>query len=383
MNFMRNSEELLAKAPGVVDSYCDGHWSLMCSLENEAKLFSVECSVDTFTRFLGKVAYLKQPREFRSQEEILPALKKHPKPISECVAQIPHIDTLDYVFLNFVGRIPYFGRGNCGRSFASAVGRLLRPDKFAIIDWRNLAVLSGCGEYAGLVDPTHHFRNLSCEEILKRKGSIPYSQELYIEYNDLVRLLASQEKKTPAEIDLILWTYSAEKNPFSRASKLSKPSLVTNSESEASSSLFFICVSQPIAKTPRHEVLNTIGVLVGEYLKLLKNNKVQSIPEIGRELVDIFKLVQREFHTYVRGQQRRRIQTLHIDEGLKAVIRSAETAQTEEDLTDILRIWVAWENKLKNDIDLPGSMVASGYLVLEHFERIRTHFSKQFGITLP
>ena len=209
---IQTSIELLLKmAPDAVNSFHPNHWQLMQDLEVRASnIFNMD--IINAVDFFVDVAFLKQPYQI-DKEYLRFLLSEKAQEIADCIRALGNIDLLDYQAMNIVANLPYFGI-NGGRSFNSAVVRLVRPDKFAIIDWRNLAVLSNANGFEGLIDPPVPFPQFTPEQILSRRGNIYYSQELYIYYNNVIRNIASSYGHKASEIDLALWTYSIQKKPF-------------------------------------------------------------------------------------------------------------------------------------------------------------------------
>jgi hypothetical protein len=119
--------------------------------------------------------------------------------------------------MDVVAQVPFFGRRG-GRSFNSAVLRLVCPESFSIVDWRNVAVLCGSIGFEGLVAPPMVFSEFSREDVLVMRGHLPFTPDVYHAYNDVLRSLAGRYGIRAADIDLALWTYSVQRQPFARFS---------------------------------------------------------------------------------------------------------------------------------------------------------------------
>jgi hypothetical protein len=101
------------------------------------------------------------------------------------------IDRLDYRAMDLLASVPGFGQRG-GRAFNSAVVRLVRPESFGIIDWRNLAVLMSASGFEGLMEPPIRIRELSPEEVLRSRGNLILTQKVYEHYNNALRAIARE-----------------------------------------------------------------------------------------------------------------------------------------------------------------------------------------------
>lgn len=355
--------ELLEKAPGAINSYNPGHWDFMLSLEARAKEIVNQRDVEKAVSFLADVAFLKQPHRI-NRNNLINILSNHLDSIRCCLLKLQDIDRLDYEVLEYVAKIPYFGRRG-GRSFASALLRLFRPDKYGIIDWRNMAVLAGAHGFDGLISPHFKFMQVTAPQIIKDKGHLLYSQDLYIEYNDILRKLASEYGKSPADVDLILWVYSIEKLPF--------PSFNT-------SVAIFDSFTQSLRISSRNNDRKTLNAVVSNYIDQLRSIGNISEQLVRAELKAIFKFILDEFLLFSGHHRnaRHKMTILRIKRTLGDVINSEEGEW-------LLAKWEAWENRVDpsspsytGHTNLPGSMLIEGYIIFEDLIPIRKYFESKY-----
>lgn len=359
----KNPVELLKKAPGAINSYNPGHWDFMLSLESRAKEIVNQRDVEKAVSFLADVAFLKQPHRI-NRNNLINILSNHLDSIRCCLLKLQDIDRLDYEVLEYVAKIPYFGRRG-GRSFASALLRLLRPDKYGIIDWRNMAVLAGAQGFDGLISPPFEFTKVTAPQIFKEKGHLLYSPDLYIEYNDILRKLASEYGKSPADVDLILWVYSIEQLPF--------PSFTT---SEA----IFDSFTQSLRNSSRNMDRRTLTVTVNNYIDQLQSIGNVSEQLVRAELKAIFKFILDEFLLFSENHRnaKHKVTILRIRRTLEEAINSEEGEW-------LLAKWETWENRVDpsspsytGHTNLPGSMVIEGYIILEDLIPIRKYIENKY-----
>jgi hypothetical protein len=121
--------------------------------------------------FLAEVAYLKRPHTIK-REIIRPILLEYPEDILGACDALVQLEVSDYKAMDAVARVPFFGRRG-GRSFNSAVLRLVCPESFGIIDWRNVAVVCGSPGFDGFVTPPIVFPQFSREDVLVQRGYLP------------------------------------------------------------------------------------------------------------------------------------------------------------------------------------------------------------------
>lgn len=179
--------ELLRQAPIAVESYYPGHWERMCELERRAQRIVAQRDLEAFVKCLCDVAFLKQPRE--DHANLPAAIERSLQEVRAAMDALGDIGRLDYQTMELLARVPGFGRGG-GRAFNSAVVRLVCPKAFGIIDWRNLAVLMAANGFEGLVDPPLKLDQLSADEVLRRKGNLVLTQQVYERYNNELRAIA-------------------------------------------------------------------------------------------------------------------------------------------------------------------------------------------------
>jgi len=205
-------QELLAQAPTAVDSYFPRHWERMRELEQRAQRIVALKDRENFVRLLCDVAFLKQP--WADHTGLLPAIEKSLQEVNQALDAFGEIERLDYRAMELLAKVPGFGRGG-GRAFNSAVMRLVCPQSFGIIDWRNLAVLMSAPGFEGLIDRPFSLEELSGGEVLRLKGRLVLTQQVYERYNNALRAIARSHAMSVAEVDLALWTFSILRQPFS------------------------------------------------------------------------------------------------------------------------------------------------------------------------
>jgi hypothetical protein len=361
----QNLDDLLARAPEAINSYNPGHWDLMVTCEKRAKQVVDSCDVDEAITFLADVAYLKQPHKI-DRANLQAILIGHKDTIKNCLHNLKDIDRLDYSALEHIAKIPFFGRGG-GRSFASALLRLFRPDKYGIIDWRNLAVLVGAKGFDGLVIPPFSFSAVTPRQVISEKGHMLFTQDLYIDYNNALRQLAAKYRKWPAEIDLVLWVYSIDRLPFP-AIRSGQALFVTS----------FLQRLQRPGDSARRKNLNS---MVEEYINRL--NEVGNLsPHLVRgELVAIFQFVLDEFMSFAYRLRTIRHNKIVIN-NIKATLEAAISSKDSERL---LAKWKDWENKVNpaspsytGHTNLPADMVMNGYVIFEDLAAIRKYFEDRY-----
>lgn len=105
-----------------------------------------------------------------------------------------------------------FGKGTKQTRMASAILRFLWPDKYGVIDWRNWAVLSNC-EHTFLSEPFLPTIGGSRTDL----RSAVYDVPMYLAYLNVLRgILSNLNLERVADVDLALYSYSAEIWPFPR-----------------------------------------------------------------------------------------------------------------------------------------------------------------------
>ncbi len=361
-----NIEELLYKAPEAVESFHPGHWDLMVKLEERARIVLEKRDIEEAISFFVDVAFLKQPYRI-DRKNLLSILSKKRDDISDCLEALTNIEKLDYSVMDMVAMLPYFGLHG-GRSFNSAVVRVVRPDRFAIIDWRNLAVMANARGFEGLVDPPVTFGKLSAEQILELKGGISYSQELYVQYNDAMRDMAAIHEVEPAELDLILWTYSIQKQPF----KSYQPD----------GSLFDSVFASMPEERLRRELKGKnrkefVDCKIREYLSTLKELGYLSKTRVRSELCSIFGFIKRECLSFGRNKR-------SIRERIARIVGALNSAIEASGHERLLSKWKRWEDMVNPaspnwiGIDLPTTMFLEGYMIFEDLIPIRKYFEESY-----
>jgi hypothetical protein len=161
-------KQMLGCAPEAVESFSPGHWELLCRLERDACEVVRQRDLAKAVSFFVDVAYAKRPHT-TDREKARQALEACPVEVSAALKALAQAHELDYEAMEVVARLPFFGRHG-GRSFNSAVLRLVCPEFFGIVDWRNVAVLCGVPGFEGLVRPAMVFPQFSQKEILDKRG---------------------------------------------------------------------------------------------------------------------------------------------------------------------------------------------------------------------
>jgi hypothetical protein len=359
-----NVQELLANAPMAVESFYPGHWDLMHDLERRASDILRTPELGKVISFFVDVAFLKQP--YRIDRELLASLlSKRTQEIFGCIQALRNIDQLDYQAMEAIAKLPYFGlRG--GRAFNSAVVRLVRPEKFAIIDWRNLAVMANASGFSGLISPPVIFPHLSAEIIVSQKSEILFSQKLYIEYNNVIRDIAIEYGIQPSEVDLILWTFSIQKRPFKSY--------------QSPNSLFgsFFTLSAQDRKELKYNHGQIVNRRVHSYLSALKDIGYLSRPKVVSELHSIFRFIRDECKVF--GQNKG-----HIRDKIQHIINDLDTAINSSSGVNLLRKWKTWEDMVNpsspnwRGLNLPTDMVLEGYFIFEDLIPIREYFEQRYN----
>lgn len=138
-------------------------------------------------------------------------------------------------------RLHGFGDVTGQTRMASAILRFLWPEQYGVIDWRNWAVLSNC-EFEFLSAPL--LPAIAISRVDLRKAL--YDVQKFLTYLDVLRrLLTALNFKRVADVDLALYSYSAEVWKFPRQEEL----LWTKAESKTRPSIH--------PKTWLHEIYET------------------------------------------------------------------------------------------------------------------------------
>lgn len=357
-------ESLLRDAPQSVDSFYPGHWKFMLELERLAGTVLASAEIDDAINFLADVTILKQPHRVNRQD-VCRQLRDFPKEINCALDALRHVRELDYRAMEVLSHVPWFGLGG-GRAFNSAVLRLVLPESFGIIDWRNLAVIMGAPGFEGLVEPVLRFGDFSAAEVLELKGHLPLTQVVYEKYNDALRSLAKRYSRTVAEIDLALWTYSIRKQPFhfSTASGPSNVFVLREADRE-------------LLRSDHNEVARR---MVHEYLANLKDRGLISRQRVAEELRAVFAIVRRECVQFGRNKRGR------LRDKIQQVVSALDDAIAKKDDSRLLAQWSRWHSMVDPaspnwiGINLPTDMVLEGFLVFEDFLPVKQYFETLYEL---
>jgi hypothetical protein len=359
LNIVGDLNALISGARTAVDSFSPGHWTLMQELEHRACDVVRNQETVPFIDFLCDTAFLKQPYRV-NREGVRRTLVRYPTELTRSLTALQRADVLDYRAMDCLAELPWFGRGG-GRAFNSAVFRLVSPRRFGIIDWRNLAVITGAPGFTGLLEPPLHFADFSPSELLDRKGTLPFTKRIYERYNDALRQLADNHQKTAAEMDLAIWVYSIQKCPFGY---LPRPQTRKD---------FRISSGDREALRRNHETV--AKRIMSDHLDRLKDFGYLRKDLLVSELCAVFALVRDECEVF--GRQKRG----SLRQKVRQVVRSLDKAIETEDRYRLLSQWDRWANLVDTTsadwkgISLPATMVLDGYLVFEDFEPVRRYFA--------
>lgn len=352
-------DSLLSEAPNAVDSFFPGHWKLMAELERRATEVVARQELETAIAFLVDVAFLKQPHRL-DRNRLHESLRKYPNEIVSALAALREVDRLDYRAMHVLAAVPWFGRSG-GRAFNSAVFRLARPDLFGIIDWRNLAVITGAPGFQGLIVPPLRFEELPISD-LPLKGHLTFRQETYEKYNDALRALGLRHGKTVAEIDLILWTYSIRKSPFTPP--------------ERRRFIGHFAMTATDRDLLRRDHQHVAARLVDAYLETLKDLGYLSRERAAEELCSVFALIRDECKAFGSNKMGK------VRDKVNQVVQALENAIVSRDRERLLSQWTGWYAMVDPasaswiGIKLPTDMVLEGYLVFEDFLPIKRYFEE-------
>jgi hypothetical protein len=314
--------------------------------------------------FFAEVAYLKRPHT-TDREMVRQTVLKYPEEMLAAFDALAQVRALDYDAMDIVARVPFFGRGG-GRSFNSAVLRLVCPESFGIVDWRNLAVLCCAPGFDGLVTPPVVFPQFSREKVLVERGYLLFTPDVYRAYNDILRSLAAVYGLRVADIDLVLWTYSIQRQPFVHFSLPALSMVLAESDRRA-----LRLNHQPVA-TRR----------VQEYLTRLSDAGVLSKSQILAELSSVFMLIRNECVAFGRTKRGK------LKDRVMLIVRVLDEAIESGNPERLLGLWRRWQGMVEPSpqwigIDLPTDMILEGYLVLEDFIPVKEYIESYYhGSTL-
>jgi hypothetical protein len=352
-------DALVSQAPAAVESFSPGHWAFMQDLERRVIEVIRNQDAEAFVRFLCDTAFLKQPYSV-DRNRVRSSLSRYPAEIAKSLSALRRIDELDYGVMDALAELPWFGR-NGGRAFNSAVLRLVRPQSFGIIDWRNLAVMLGAPGFEGLVHPAVTFPEISTGELLEQKGELRFTQVIYVHYNDVLRQLAARYQRPVGDIDLILWMYSIHRRPFPAVKGYKVQYGLHISPADR----------QRLRSVHRPAVVKQI---VEDYLDRLRELGYLRRDLLVEELCSLFSLIRDECETFGRGKPGR------VQSTVRRVVLALDQAIKTKDRYRLLFQWDRWKNMIDTTSSawrgnsLPGAMIEQGYMVFEDFEPIKKYF---------
>jgi len=198
----------LSTAEEKFEKYFPGQWSFTKRLEAIGQRVASRQIADdaSLMLFLIDVAVWKEPYESQAKDMIGLVIDNSYAEIRSAFYHVWHALSrhLDKEAVDAIGSLRGFGKGG-SRKVASAVLRFLDPSRFAVVDYRNWAVLSNTeGQYfeKPLLEPLA----LTIEET----RASPIDTRRYLEYLTVVRQLAAQNGISPAEVDMALFAFSDE-----------------------------------------------------------------------------------------------------------------------------------------------------------------------------
>jgi hypothetical protein len=360
---------LLAKAPKAVECYHPGHWQLMCDLEKDAQEVIKSKDVKAAVSFLAKVAFLKMPyqmdgfRKAKLHERLIESSEE----VKNALDALSDIDVQDYAAMSSLAKVPYFGMHG-GRAFNSAVMRLVCPEKFAIIDWRNLAVMAGALGFDGLIEPPAVFKRFDKETIFRERGHLLCSQDVYEQYNNIIREIAVCHRVRAADVDLILWSYSIDRKPF--------PSY-PQEDSVFRQTFSTLIQMDSTTRLKDKNISEQITNLTQCYIEALKDLGWLPAEKIRSELRALFGVIREECEAYGRNKPWMRLKIKKITLALEISIKAKSGER-------LLAHWRRWENMLNTASpnysakELPGSMIMEGYLIFEQLIPIREYLEQKY-----
>jgi hypothetical protein len=355
-------DELLNDSPRAVDSFYPGHWSLMGQLERKAKTVLADGDIAKAADFLADVAFLKQPYRV-DQQVVREQIGKYPDKVRSAIRALQHVRELDYRAMDALAKVPWFGL-NGGRAFNSAVMRLVLPESFGIIDWRNLVVIMGANGFEGLIDPSVRFADLSSEVVLAQKGHLTLTQAVYEKYNDLLRELAQRYSRKVSEIDLAIWTYSIRRQPFR-----------SDGASHGTHAFIVKYLDRQMLLQDHNRVASRI---VQDYLAGLSDIGYLSRERVADALRDIFSLIRNECALFGCNKHGK------LREKVNQVVAALDQAIARPEPGRFQALWKRWHGMVDPasptwiGISLPTEMVLEGYLVFEDFLPVKEYFESHY-----
>jgi hypothetical protein len=312
--------------------------------------------------FLAEVAYLKRPHTI-DLKAVRRALLDSRRELSAALDALARVEELDYAAMEVVACLPWFGRGG-GRSFNSAVFRLVRPEGFGIIDWRNVAVLCGSPGFEGLVMPPVVFRQFSPQDVVVEGGHLPFTPDVYRQYNDTLRFLAVAHQVRVADVDLMLWTYSTQRHPFRQLTIPLLPSTISSQGIDRAS-----------LRRDHHPVVSR---LVSGYLGRLREAGYLSREQVIAELCSVFGLIRDECAAFGRTKRGK------IKDRVSLVVKTLDETIASRQPARLLSQWKRWQDMVDTaapgwrGISLPAEMILGGFLVLEDFIPVKKHIESYY-----
>jgi hypothetical protein len=171
--------------------------------------------------FLVQVGYWKMPHELASHESNV-NLNSESQIVDTFKSLASSLQDEDRI--EACTRLHGFGDVTGQTRMASAILRFLWPEQYGVIDWRNWAVLSNC-EFQFLSAPL--LPTIADSRFDLRK--VLYDVPKFLAYLSVLRgLLTALNFKRVADVDLALYSYSAEVWKFPRQEEL----LFTKAESK-------------------------------------------------------------------------------------------------------------------------------------------------------
>jgi hypothetical protein len=160
------------------------------------------------------------------------------------------------------------------------------------------------------MDPPIRLRELSPEEVLRRRGNLILTQKVYEQYNNALRAIAREYKKPVAAIDLVLWTFSIHKRPFS-------PFIARQSKVQG------YRITPDDRRLLRTAERNSVATkIVRTYLAGLSEAGSLSSNTAIDELCSVFAFVRDECNSYARTAPRVRQRAKRIIDALDSAIES-------------------------------------------------------------
>lgn len=195
------------------DKYYPGQWSLTQRLEALGRSIALREITDdvTLLLFLVDVAVWKEPYELQAKDMIAQVITNNYDGIKSAFSRVwSALDKgSDMEAIDAIGSLRGFGIGG-SRKIASAVLRFLDPNKYAVVDYRNWAILSNTG---GRYFELKMLEPLA--ETFEGTRDKPVDTAMYLQYLKVVRTMADQNLLRPADIDMALFAFSDEIKPLS------------------------------------------------------------------------------------------------------------------------------------------------------------------------